>query len=425
MSDKTVFPIKSDTGCLLKWAWSSLFVYQGTSSSCHRTSHSYFPAEDTHLFHNTPEKIKDRELMLKNKWPGRGCEYCRDIEAAGGMSDRTRELKELTESNNKNLIPKELFSNPSATIITPTMLEVYFSNLCNMTCLYCGPDLSSQWVSENKIYAGEIGKRQFEIHQERQKLYPERLKYFWEWLFQNYQHLKMFHVLGGEPFYQKETEQCIDFWDNNPNPDMYFSIFSNLKVKSDKFKKLLDKLNGLMKNSKVQSVGITASLDCWGVEQEYVRWGINLEEWEYNFKTLVYDYPDIHVCINSTINCLSIKTMPELLSRINEANSYRQSIHGSNVIHSFNMVTEPEFMNGQNFPSNFFDADFENILAVMPSKDSRERSLKENMEGIWKRYNVAPYNKSQITQLKYVLDESDRRHKTNWREIFPWLIAVN
>lgn len=421
MSNNPVFPIRSETACLLKWSWSSLFVYQGTSNSCHRTQHSSFSPDLIGTFHNTPEKIKDRELMLKGKWPGRGCEYCRDTEAAGGMSDRLRELQGLVDAS---FIPKELISNPYATEVTPTMLEVYFSNLCNMTCLYCGPDLSTQWVSENNIFGGEAGKRQFKLHQARQDLYPERLKYFWEWLAENYKNLRMFHVLGGEPFYQNETEQCIEFWNNNPNPQMYFSIFSNLKVKPYKFKEILDKLEDLTKNKKVQSVGITASLDCWGPQQEYVRWGLNLEEWETNFNTLVKGYPNINVCVNSTINSLSIKTMSELLIKVNEANSYRKNIKGGRIIHSFNMLTNPRFMNGQHFPSGFFDEDFKAILSVMPATDSRENDLREHMEGIWKTYNFAKHDKDQIKQLKESLEESDRRHKTRWREIFPWLADV-
>jgi len=393
MTLNTIFPIKSDTACLLKWAWSSLFVYQGTSSSCHRTVHSSFGPELTSTFHNTPEKIKERSLMLEGKWPGRGCEYCRDIEAAGGTSDRMREL--------------------------------YFSNVCNMTCLYCGPDLSTQWVSENNIHAGERGKQQFKIHQERQTLYPERLKYFWEWLANNYQNLRMFNVLGGEPFYQDETEQCIEFWNNNPNPKMHFSIFSNLKVKPEKFKKILDKFDYLIKNKKVSSIGITASLDCWGAPQEYVRWGVDLTEWETNFKTLVYDYPDIKICVNSTINCLSIKTMPELLMKINECNSYRRSITGSDIIHSFNMLTDPNFMNAKVFPSGFFDEDFKNILSVMPDSTPREVSLKDHMTGIWKAYNSSDHNPDQIKLLKETLDETDRRHKTDWKTIFPWLVDIH
>ena len=39
-------------------------------------------------FHNTPEKIRDRKKMLEGKWPGHGCEYCKNLEQAGGRSDR-------------------------------------------------------------------------------------------------------------------------------------------------------------------------------------------------------------------------------------------------------------------------------------------------------------------------------------------------
>ena len=60
----------------------------------------------------------------------------------------------------------------------------------------------------------------------------------------------------------------------------------------------------------------------------------------------------------------------------------------------------------------------------MPATDSRENDLREHMEGVWKTYNFAKHDSKQITKLKASLDESDRRHKTSWREILPWLVDV-
>ena len=75
---KKWFPIQSDGACLLKWAWSSLYLWTGTSSSCHRVKN--VKVDNIENFHNTPEVITDREKMLKGEWPGRGCESCRDQE---------------------------------------------------------------------------------------------------------------------------------------------------------------------------------------------------------------------------------------------------------------------------------------------------------------------------------------------------------
>ena len=81
------FPIKTATACQLKWNWSTVFLTTERTASCHRTDHHRF---DTNVFdfHNTPNKIADRQHMLAGEWPERGCNYCKDIETAGGNSDR-------------------------------------------------------------------------------------------------------------------------------------------------------------------------------------------------------------------------------------------------------------------------------------------------------------------------------------------------
>jgi hypothetical protein len=89
------------------------------------------------------------------------------------------------------------------------------------------------------------------------------------------------------------------------------------------------------------------------------------------------------------------------------------------------MLTEPSFMNARIFPSGFFDEDFKQILAVMPESNPREISLKDHMKGIWKTYNSSEQGSGKIILLKEMLDETDRRHKTDWKTIFPWLVDVH
>jgi hypothetical protein len=55
MSDK-YFPIKTDTSCQLKWAFSKVLLNHGLTSSCHRVKNHKFDI-NTFNFHNTPEKI--------------------------------------------------------------------------------------------------------------------------------------------------------------------------------------------------------------------------------------------------------------------------------------------------------------------------------------------------------------------------------
>ena len=420
MTNKT-FPIKSDTACLLKWAWSTVFVYQGTTSSCHRTEDSQVPAGDFGSFHNTQDKIEAREKMLKGEWPGNGCEYCRDIEAAGGISDRLHQLEVLDNNDTKfQLIPTELETNPTAVITTPTMVEIYFSNKCNMSCIYCDPSLSSLWVAENRIH-GDHGVLTVAKADELTATYDQRLSEFWAWFKENYKTISMLHILGGEPFYQDETEQLIDFYlepGNTVKPHSMIKIFSNLKVNKEKFIRIIEKMKRLHDEKGIK-IGIVASLDAWGPEQEYVRSGLKLEQWESNFEYMVNECPWLELIVNSTINCLSIKYMPALMEKLN---AWRQ-IH-PHIINSFNLLVEPMSMNPVNFPAGFFEDDMQKILDLMPDATHYERSLYTHMSGIKKTLENTPYNPAHLRGLKEWLNKMDKRKKTNWRLTFPWLVPV-
>ena len=124
------FPVKTDTACKLKWAWSTLLLNYGETKSCHRTAVSPLTKENFVNFHNTAVKLQDRRDMLQGRWPESNCKYCREIEATGGISDRIRQWTLPYQ------VPPELMSDPAAIEVSPTLVEVYFSNTCNLGCLY-------------------------------------------------------------------------------------------------------------------------------------------------------------------------------------------------------------------------------------------------------------------------------------------------
>jgi hypothetical protein len=201
-----VFPIKSATACVLKWAWSTVYLGQGTTSSCHRVDQHTIDHTRFADFHNQPEKLAAREQMLRGEWPQAGCQYCEKIEAAGGMSDRLYQLSTVQEQDHA---PAELALDPTATAVVPTILEVYFNNTCNMACVYCGSHFSSKWAEENRRF-GEFrkGRVHFGYSPRTNPHYERMLADFWLYLEANYQRIRYFQVLGGEPFYQAEFDTC-------------------------------------------------------------------------------------------------------------------------------------------------------------------------------------------------------------------------
>lgn len=420
----SIFPIKQDPACLLKWAWSTVYFHSGTSSSCHRTQKYSIDPKNFDTLHNHPEKIIAREKMLRGEWPQAGCQYCKNVEDAGGESDRMLQLRALTDPS---YCPPQLLANDQATSVSPTMLEIYFNNTCNMKCVYCGPHFSSLWEQENNKFGiinahaadrFSVRKSQHNPH------YRDMVDSFWRHLSEKdlYKTLRRFHILGGEPFLQDETEICIDFWRDHPNPNLILGTITNLNIPHARFRRYMDKFRDLVNTGKIMTVEIIASLDAWGPQQEYTRFGLNLDLWQENFESIVSE-PWVTVGINSVISSLSLKQMPLLLEKINRWNQIRKNYavdeHNQYIIHSFsysNLEDNPFY-----FQYEVFRQDWQKILDLMPIDNQIQKNQKIAMEGIIKKHSLSQNNLEQIQNLKTYLSHLDQRRDTDWKKIFTWL----
>ena len=146
------------------------------------------------------------------------------------------------------------------------------------------------------------------------------------------------HLLGGEPLYQKEFYRCLDYFKTSPNSDLEFNFVTNLMISPSKFEQLVDQMKSMTVDRNVKRFDITVSLDCWGVEQEYARWGLQLDTIEANINTLLKT-PWIYLNINSTLSPLTIKKFPELIEKINTWKTQRK------IQHHFQTVFYPEYHN--------------------------------------------------------------------------------
>lgn len=403
-----VFPIHTATACQLKWNWSTLYLTTEKTASCHRTNHHLFDV-DKFDFHNTPSKLADRSRMLEGQWPDSGCEYCRNIETAGGQSDRQTNL-DFPGIH----APHELDGNPHAIRVTPRILEVYFDNTCNLKCLYCGPYFSSLWDAENKKH-GTFRKEGLTISAEFVKsanIEDNKQKLF-EWLKKNSQHLTVFNILGGEPLYQDELDQCLDLFDKHPAPELKLQIFTNLNAKLSRVQHLVERVRRLIDADKLREFEITASLDCWGAPQEYVRYPLDLQVWQKNFEYLL-EQDFINLIISSTVTPLTIKTLPDLLGRIQTWGQRRK------IYHYQNSVNSPSYLEIDVF-GDIFRNDFQQALELKPTVTPEEISSRDYLLGIAKQSASGAPRIAEIQKLYDFLTEIDRRRNTNWVDVFPWL----
>jgi hypothetical protein len=401
---RKVFPIKTATACQLKWVWSTIFLTEGKTASCHRTNKHKFDY-NTFNFHNTPEKIRDRELMLQGHWPEQGCEYCKKIEESGGSSDRITNL-DFWEFDQ----PKELQIEPSAKLVTPKILEIYFNNTCNLKCTYCGPWFSSLWNDELKRHNdyNEIFVVDENLEHNKQKCF--------NWLKSNIHELYQLNVLGGEPLYQEEFDQLLDILEEVPAPNLTLTFFSNLAVAQDKLVQKINRIEKLKNQGHIKRLIITASLDCWGAEAEFARFPMNLNLWEKNFNYILpKDW--ITITIGSTITPLTIKTLHVLMAKINEWNKQRP------IYWYGNSVNGPDYMFIDMF-GDVFNEDFNRAIALMPNMLPEHQSVRNYLIGIKNQSGNTGINLTRIEKLYTMLEIFDQRRNTNWRGVYPWLVKL-
>jgi len=402
------FPIKTKTSCQLKWVWNTLYLNSGKSFSCHRTGGTVLTEDNFDDFHNTLVLLSDRKNMLNGEWPTRSCSYCRQLENQGSVSDRIRQWSIPYK------VPQELEKNPTAISVTPTVLEVYFSNVCNMGCLYCTSQLSSVIEAENTKF-GDFLKGTVKLVNHSNQ-YQKLLPLFWKWLDKNGQNLYRLNILGGEPFFQQEFNTLLEYLTANPMPECELNVVTNLKISKIQLEKIVQIFRTLLKNRHIRRVDITCSIDCWGPEQEYVRYGMDLRQWEENFNYLITQ-KWLTLNINQTISPLTIKTMPELLRKLHEWRQKRK------IGHWFSGVSpQPDYLKVNVLGGDIFDQDFNEILYLMPDNSNEDQLAKKYMEGIYKETYLTGIVPNLVNDLFIFLDEKDRRRNTNWRDVFPWLV---
>jgi organic radical activating enzyme len=403
-SDREIeFPINTPTACQLKWSHSTIFLPTNQTASCHRVHQNQIP--DNFDFHNTPEKIVAREKMLAGEWPGKGCEYCKLIEDTSGTSDRMLHRKYAGLGP-----PPELDNDLTATHVTPRWLEVYFSNYCNLKCVYCGPHFSSSWESELKRAGIPV--------EDYSKL--EHTDNLFKWFENNIQHLYNLIILGGEPFLQPQSDRLLDFLETRTCPDLTLTFFSNLTVDAKRLQRRFARMQALKDAGRVKDIHIVASLDCWGKQAEYIRYGLDLELFQQNFEHLLHN-TTVKLNINMAWNALSTFTMPEFFAKFNEWNSVRR-VYGSIMTTNDTFAVQGLTQSPRMFGDKLLDWGYDKIIDAIDTHGNPElEKFKQHLLGLADSIISTPPDKTaQLEFHKYLL-ELDSRRGTHYPDLFPEL----
>jgi pyruvate-formate lyase-activating enzyme len=410
MKDSKVFPIENESACVFKWGWNTFRAYTGTSSSCHRIKAEFVPIEKFDDFHNMPAVLKDREQMKQGQWPdaGRGCEYCQRVEQQHGESDRTyhNRIPGLTP------VDFDLGANDH---VTPSISEIYLNNTCDLACVYCTPIFSSRISNELDTHGpwptGTFGIQQIQKNVDH-KLYIEKYK---EWLAKNYTKLTYLKIEGGEPLLQKELWNLLDLVRELANRDLIISINTNLNANLETVQKFVAVARDLIVNKKINRLDINVSLDCWGPQAEFIRHGLDLENWKRNFEYLITN-KWIKLTVQQVTTSLSLFSAQQLQNMIAEYKmQHPKIVQAYHMVDSgFEKIYHPEI-----FGADFFADKFETLLQTFPLLTDWDHVAKKRLEGLAKLQSKANIDIERLRMLKNTLDVLDTRRGTAWRELFP------
>jgi sulfatase maturation enzyme AslB (radical SAM superfamily) len=172
-----------------------------------------------------------------------------------------------------------------STTMRPVSWDYRFSNLCNFKCRMCGEVLSSSWESEARQHNSIDWDRpenlwmQPDVREQISQFQDTQIETEFAQAVTEHRVEEIYWV-GGEPLMYEQhwryMKQIVDQGDGNRVYARYNTNFSRIKYRGvNLFDDILVHLRDWQ---------ICASLDGTGAIGEYIRTGLNFEQWLENFK---------------------------------------------------------------------------------------------------------------------------------------------
>jgi hypothetical protein len=223
-----------------------------------------------------------RQDMLDGKKIS-GCQACYDEEKSGVKS-----MRQI--STPKNFTPSSSSSEPLE------LLEVAFSNLCNLACVSCNSDFSTKWAAYNHKHSRPNNSITLIEHDNLEGIDLSKVK----WL----------KIIGGEPF--MDQNRFIDLMEKLDLPNVKLFVSTNGTIlPNSKLKSLIDKCRHAV---------IEISIDGYGLVNEWYRWPTKQEELELNMRQYLewqIINPNITIRSHTVINIYNVWNLNDFFIYMN------------------------------------------------------------------------------------------------------------
>ena len=262
----------------------------------------------------------------------------------------------------------------------PAILDVRWSNACNLTCIYCGPRDSSMWAK----------KLNMPLLTKRKDYYKNIIDYVQA----NQQHLQTVTFIGGEPLL---IPQCADLIDVIPE-HVSCTVITNLSMDLENnpvFKKLALR----------KKVSWSISFENVGKQFEFVRRGA---KWDQLTKNIL---------IIKELEKTKFQTMNmHIVLNILSLDGFNESMKFSaehQIRHVINFLEGPNQLNLRRFPAHIVDSIKTKIQPAYELMNQADKNMLDNYFNI----TTKPVN-NQIAQF-YKFIQAMETDELKFSEIWP------
>ena len=333
---KKIDPVSSSF-CGAKWFEGTIWLYQGSTASCHHNPFhkiKLHATDPSSIFH-TPEKLADRIDMLNGARP-KSCSYCWNTEDHGNISDRV-----IKTSSIKTKILDQWFKRrPLRT--NPELLEIAFERTCNLACAYCGPSFSSKWANEikqNGPYVDLKTDSRYFTHSTQDIIDDSNNPYveaFFDWWPALEKDLRCLRITGGEPLLSPSFWKFISMLGKFKG-----TLIVNTNLNGHK-----DEITELLVRTKKYKLRVHTSLESNLGQAEYVRDGFNSMLWLNNVEK-VMARRGVVLNVTTAINNLAVFSFIDYLRMMS---ILKRKFGRKRIEINCNFVHYPAFMRVQMLP---------------------------------------------------------------------------
>lgn len=374
------------TMCSFPWEMYSVDVGFGWWRPCPRID--FQKLNDLDLFNH--DRLKLLRKNLRSNVQDELCNKCWDDEKRGLRSyrqvlnqDRLNEFADSTE------------------LSSPTILEIKFQNYCNLKCMFCSRNCSSQWEASEPFEASELGSIKGEMAKQAS----------YELLEREIDNIRTIQVFGGEPVLHPEFSHVVKTLNRlAPEGGKELSFSTNLFFSPKIMSRFIEEIEEVLRSG--HKLYLRVSIDGVGQQGEYLREGLKWSVFERNLfilRDFLAKQKDFgRAKCNIALNILNLTSLGDIVS-------YLQSHELTLFQPHYNYVGKPSMLTLSSFGEKIAPA----VQQVRDTDFGIYQSYKDHVLSLAEPVaRIAP-NTDSMEKLKLFLSTQAHFTYNEFFEAFP------